>query len=199
MGLRWLYTQDGGLMQSASIGLLACGELYVSRAPAATTLATLHSGAIGSVEMRINTSKSADAMMRTAPTGYIAGARVQEETANSAWGTQTATKLGDAIRLAEGDTEDRAAIASLGTGKTAERTLAIGQFCALRHEDSFTETVRTAVDHSGDSSVITSVAGQIAGAALGRPAVPNDCLSRLELAATIEEYGVRIGTLRGML
>ena len=58
--LQWLYTQDGGLIQSASTGLLAHHEMYVTRAPAATTLAALHSGAMGSIDMRINTSKAAD-------------------------------------------------------------------------------------------------------------------------------------------
>ncbi|HJJ97395.1 MAG TPA: ADP-ribosylglycohydrolase family protein, partial [Methanocorpusculum sp.] len=32
--LRWLYTQDGGLVQRASTGLLAHPEMYVTRAPA---------------------------------------------------------------------------------------------------------------------------------------------------------------------
>ncbi|MCZ9312945.1 MAG: ADP-ribosylglycohydrolase family protein [Methanocorpusculum sp.] len=242
--LRWLYTQDGGLVQSASTGLLAHAEMYVTRAPAATTLAALHSGAMGSVEMRINTSRAADAMMRTAPAGYVAGPReaqilgeriaalthghpdgyraagafsalisllvdgtalpdaaavVVEETAGLAWGTETATKLSDAIVLAEGDVPDTEAVAQLGTGKTAERALAIGVFCALRHEGSFPDTVRAAANHGGDSSVTASVAGQIAGASLGRGAVPEEWMRLLELSEMIDAYGMRIGSLRGML
>ena len=242
--LRWLYTQDGGLVQRASTGLLAHPEMYVTRAPAVTTLAALHSGAMGSVEIRVNTSKSSDAMMRTAPAGYVAGPRearvlgeriaalthghpdgyraagafsalisllvagtalpdavsvVLEETARLSWGEETAARLSAAIVLADEDTPDTEAVALLGTGKTAERALAIGLFCALRHEDSFSDAVRAAANHGGDSSVTASVAGQIAGASLGRDAIPEEWVRLLELSAMIEEYGTRIGFLRGRL
>ena len=242
--LRWLYTQDGGLVQHAATGLLAYPEMYVTRAPAVTTLAALHSGAMGSVEMRINTSKSSDAMMRTAPAGYVAAPRearvlgeriaalthghpdgyraagafsalishlvagsalpdaasvVLEETAKLSWGEETAARLSAALVLADGDTLDTEAVAMLGTGKTAERALAIGLFCALRHEGSFSDAVRAAANHGGDSSVTASVAGQIAGASLGRGAIPEEWVRLLELSEMIEEYGTRIGSLRGML
>ena len=242
--LRWLYTQDGGLLQQASTGLLAHAEMYVTRAPAATTLAALHSGGMGSTETRINTSRSADAMMRTAPAGYIAGPRdarvlgeriaalthghpdgyraagafselislliegtplldaaseVQEKTAATVWGEETAARLSDAIRLVREDVSDAKAVASLGTGKTAERAFAIGLVCALRHEDSFLDAVRAAANHGGDSSVTASVAGQIAGASLGREGIPDGWTRLLELSELIDEYGTRIGALRGML
>lgn len=242
--LRWLYTQDGGLVQRAATGLLVHPEMYVTRAPAVTTLAALHSGAMGSVEMRINTSKSSDAMMRTAPAGYVAAPRearvlgeriaalthghpdgyraagafsalisllvagsalpdaasvVLEETAKLSWGEETAARLSAALVLADGDTPDTEAVAMLGTGKTAERALAIGLFCALRHEGSFTDAVRAAANHGGDSSVTASVAGQIAGASLGRGTIPEEWVRLLELSEMIEEYGTRIGSLRGML
>ena len=242
--LQWLYTQDGGLVQSASTGLLAHHEMYVTRAPAATTLAALHSGAMGSIDMRINTSKAADGMMRTAPAGYIAehdsarilGERiaalthghpdgyraagafsalisylidgtalwdaattVRDETAKLSWGTETAAKLSDAIDLAEKDIPDADAVSQLGTGKTAERALAVGLFCVLRHEDNFPETVRAAANHGGDSSVTASVAGQIVGACIGREAIPAELTERLELSAMINDYGMQIGSLRGCL
>ena len=44
-------------------------------------------------------------------------------------------------------------VASIGTGKTEERALAIGLVCAIRHEDSFLDAVRAAANHCGDSSV----------------------------------------------
>ena len=242
--LKWLYTQDGGLLQNASTGLLAHPEMYVARAPAVTTLSALHSGAMGSLEMRINTSKSSDAVMRTAPAGYAAfpkeawvlgekiaalthghpdgyrsagafsflisllieGKSLPEavgmtETAakDREWGTETAAKLADAVRLADADTEDKTAVALLGTGKTGERALAVGVFCALRHEESITKTLCAAANHGGDSTVTASVAGQIAGAALGRDALPEEWLEKLELSEIIAEYGKRIGDLRGMV
>ncbi|MDR0981431.1 MAG: ADP-ribosylglycohydrolase family protein [Methanocalculaceae archaeon] len=87
----------------------------------------------------------------------------------------------------------------LGTGKAAERALAIGLFCALRHEDNFTDAVHTAANHGEDSSVTASVAGQIAEASLGRGDVPGEWVRLFELSETIGEYGMRIWSLRGIL
>lgn len=162
--LKWLYTQDGGLVQHVSSGLMAHEEMYVTRAPAATTLHSLHSGAMGSLEVRINTSKCSDAVMRVAPAGYIArpdeafilGERIAALTHGHPDGCRAAgafaylisalvegAALTDAVARAQKQLEKREwtaevtakleeAVTGLGTGKTAERALAIGVFCALR-------------------------------------------------------------------
>ncbi|MCQ2356601.1 MAG: ADP-ribosylglycohydrolase family protein [Methanocorpusculum sp.] len=241
--LQWLYTQDGSLVQRASRGLLAHPKMYVTRAPTVTTLATLHSGAMESAETRVNTSKSSDAMMRTAPAGYVAGPRearvlgeriaalthghpdgyraadafsalisllvagtalpdaasvVLEENAELSWGRKNRQDFRRRLCLRT-NTPDTEAVSLLGTGKTAEQALAIGLFCALRHEDGFSDAVHAAANHGGNSNVTASVAGQIAGASLGRGAIPEEWVRLLELSVMIEQYGTRIRSLRGRL
>lgn len=229
--LKWLYTQDGGLVQHASSGIMAHEELYVTRAPAATTLHALHSGAMGSLEVRINTSKSSDAVMRVAPAGYIArpndafilGEQIAAITHGHPDGYRAAgafaylisvlvegETLAGAVTLLQNQLEKREwtaevttkleeAVTLLGTGKTAERALAIGVFCALRHEGNLTGALRAAANHGGDSSVTAAVTGQILGAVLGRGAVPNEWRKELELAGVIEATGSAIAELRGKL
>ena len=124
---------------------------------------------------------------------------MRDETAKLPWGTETAAKLSNAIDLAEKDIPDADAVPQLGTGKTAERALAVGLFCVLRYEDNFSEAVRAAANHGGDSSVTASVAGQIAGACIGREAIPAELTEKLELSAMINDYGMQIGSLRGCL
>ncbi len=76
-----------------------------------------------------------------------------------------------AVSLAYSDLSDEECMASLGEGWIAEETLAMAIFACLRHQDDFASAVRTAVNVTGDSDSIGSVAGNIMGAYLGLDAV----------------------------
>ena len=67
-----------------------------------------------------------------------------------------------------------------GGGWCAEEALAIGVYAALVAE-SFSDGIRIAVNHSGDSDSTGSIAGQILGATLGIQAIGMEWLNDLEL------------------
>ena len=79
--------------------------------------------------------------------------------------------IGGAVSLAESDEEDSACMARLGCGWTAEETLAMALFSCARHPDDIKECLRCAVNVTGDSDSIGSVAGNILGALVGIDAV----------------------------
>ena len=59
------------------------------------------------------------------------------------------------------------AIHQLGEGWVGEEAMAIALYCCLRHQNSFAEAVRYAVNHKGDSDSTGAIAGNIIGAYLG--------------------------------
>ena len=65
------------------------------------------------------------------------------------------------------------AIHQLGEGWVGEEAIAIALFCCLRHQDSFADAVRFAVNHGGDSDSTGAIAGNIIGAYLGIDNVRN--------------------------
>ena len=81
------------------------------------------------------------------------------------------------------------AVESLGKGWTGDEALAISLYCALVAGDDFARGVRLAVNHSGDSDSTGSITGNILGAILGKEAIPDDWLNRLELEGVIRQIG----------
>jgi ADP-ribosylglycohydrolase len=73
---------------------------------------------------------------------------------------------------------------TLGGGWVAEEALAISICCALAASD-FSDGIRLAVNHSGDSDSTGAITGNILGAFLGEDAVTPGWLDDLELAAEI--------------
>ena len=65
--------------------------------------------------------------------------------------------------------------------------MGIAVYCALRHQDSFTEGVVAAVNHRGDSDSTGSVTGNILGALLGFSAIEEKWKENLELSDVILE------------
>lgn len=113
--------------------------------------------------------------------------------------------ISKAVRLAKGEMGDVEAIHEIGGGWVAEETLAIALFSCLRHFGDFACTIRSAVNHSGDSDSTGSVAGQIMGLILGASRIPDAFKTNLELldlletlahdlvqGCPIDEYGVAI-------
>lgn len=93
-----------------------------------------------------------------------------------------------AIALAERkDIDDKKAIHKIGEGWVAEETLAIGVYCALKYENDYEKAIIAAVNHRGDSDSTGAVTGNIVGAAVGFPFIPDKFVDDLELKDTIIE------------
>ncbi len=92
-----------------------------------------------------------------------------------------------AVELSENGDTDTANIRRLGEGWVAEETLAISVYCSLRHQNSFSDGITAAVNHSGDSDSTGSVTGNILGALLGYSAIDEKWKKDLELIDVILE------------
>ncbi len=128
-----------------------------------------------------------------------AAAAAVEELETKAWSDECTAQLKAGMELASSPLPDRQAIGKIGSGKTGERALAIGVFCALRYPEDVTGGLRAAVNHGGDSSVTASVTGQILGASLGEAALPDAWMKELELTAIIRHTGEMLTGIRGMI
>ena len=78
-------------------------------------------------------------------------------------------------------------IERIGGGWVGEEALAIALYCCLTAGRDFRKAILLAVNHSGDSDSTGAIAGNILGAYLGKEALPQKWLEKLELAAEIEE------------
>ena len=67
---------------------------------------------------------------------------------------------------------DEDAMKELGLGWYADETFALMYFCLLRYPNDYKKAVQTAVNITGDSDSVGSVAGGILGAKLGIEAIP---------------------------
>jgi ADP-ribosylglycohydrolase len=73
----------------------------------------------------------------------------------------------DAVRLSDSSYSDEECMRSIGEGWVAEETLGMALFSCLRYSDDIKQCLRCAVNVTGDSDSIGSVAGNILGAYLG--------------------------------
>jgi ADP-ribosylglycohydrolase len=85
-------------------------------------------------------------------------------------------------------TEPQVNIADIGQGWDADSALAIGLYCALRHENDYVSGVRLAVNHDGDSDSTGSIAGAILGALNGFSAVPRRWRERIERRGELAQH-----------
>ena len=182
----------GGVMRAAPVGLLGATKTY-------------H----GSV---YDLGCDSASITHGDPTGYIAaGAFAEiifeltngssvEDSCNKVLGRlidipdgkQVATSLESALQLAAQGVPPEESIKRLsvvepwkGGGWCAEEALAIGVFAALAAE-SFSDGIRIAVNHTGDSDSTGSIAGQILGTNLGIQAVGSEWLGELEFRDAID-------------
>lgn len=96
-------------------------------------------------------------------------------------------KINQAIRLSENSGRDIDNIHQIGEGWVAEETLGIAVYCALRHENSFSDGVAASVNHRGDSDSTGAVTGNILGALCGYNAIDSKWKNGLELSGVILE------------
>lgn len=89
--------------------------------------------------------------------------------------------------LAHSNLSDEEALKIIGQGWYADETFALAYFCILRYPDDYKKAVQTAVNITGDSDSVGSVAGGIFGARLGIKSVPVSWIEALKERKVLEE------------
>jgi ADP-ribosylglycohydrolase len=89
--------------------------------------------------------------------------------------------------LAHSNLSDEEALKKIGEGWYADETFALAYFCILRYPENYKKAVHTAVNITGDSDSVGSVAGGILGARLGIEAVPVSWVEALKEREVLEE------------
>jgi ADP-ribosylglycohydrolase len=82
---------------------------------------------------------------------------------------------------------DEDAMKELGQGWYADETFALAYFCILRYPGDYKKAVQTAVNITGDSDSVGSVAGGILGAKHGIEAMPGSWIEALKEKEKLEE------------
>ncbi len=95
--------------------------------------------------------------------------------------------LENSYELAYSEIEGEDALKNLGQGWYADETFALAYFCTLRYPDDYKKAVQTAVNITGDSDSVGSVAGGILGTRLGIEAVPVSWIEALKNREELEE------------
>ena len=93
---------------------------------------------------------------------------------------ETVAAVEHALELAGRSNADHAgAVAQLGEGWIGEEALAVALYAALVASE-FSDAMRIASNHDGDSDSTASIAGQIYGAWKGLEEIPNAWIRRLD-------------------
>lgn len=95
--------------------------------------------------------------------------------------------LENSYKTAYSDIGDEEGLKKLGQGWYADETFALAYFCILRYPNDYKKAVQTAVNITGDSDSVASVAGGILGARLGIEAIPVSWIEALKEKEKLEE------------
>lgn len=95
--------------------------------------------------------------------------------------------LKKSYEIANSGMVDEDAMKELGLGWYADETFALAYFCILRYPNDYKKAVQTAVNITGDSDSVGSVAGGILGAKLGIEAIPVSWIEALVDKEKLEE------------
>ena len=177
----------GGLMRVAPIGLRARyiqDPLYAAAEVAAIT----HSHPLGYITAGILAQMIHDIVFEVM--GLTDALKHSIRAAERRFGRDThfseLTRILDkAVELSENNLPDVVNIRKIGEGWVAEEALAISVYCALRHQDSFSDGIIAAVNHGGDSDSTGAITGNILGALLGYTAIPGKWKRNLELSDVV--------------
>ena len=102
--------------------------------------------------------------------------------------SEVSRRLTTAVRLAGGGpVGPEELVRSLGTRWSAPEALAIGVHAALSCGDDYDTALRTAVNHSGNSTLTGAVGGALAGASVGADHIADHWTADLELCEVIEQ------------
>ena len=95
--------------------------------------------------------------------------------------------LEQAKEYAKSDIDSETAIKNLGEGWHGDEAIAISVYCALKSPDDYEKAVIMAVNHDGDSDSTGAITGNILGTYLGKKAIPNQWLNKVELAEELSQ------------
>jgi ADP-ribosylglycohydrolase len=95
--------------------------------------------------------------------------------------------LESSYKTAYSSIRDEEGLKKLGQGWYADETFALAYFCILRYPNDYKKAIQTAVNITGDSDSVASVAGGILGARLGIDAVPISWIKALKDKEILEE------------
>lgn len=94
--------------------------------------------------------------------------------------------LSQAVRYSMNERPTPETVERLGGGWVGDEALSISVYCAMAAKGDFNLGVQLAVNHSGDSDSTGAIVGNILGTLLGRDAMSEHWLRRLELREQIE-------------
>lgn len=94
--------------------------------------------------------------------------------------------LSQAVRYSMNEKPTQETVERLGGGWVGDEALSISVYCAMAAKGDFDRGVQLAVNHSGDSDSTGAIVGNILGTLLGRDAISEPWLRRLELREQIE-------------
>jgi ADP-ribosylglycohydrolase len=100
---------------------------------------------------------------------------------------QFSNALKNSYELAFSRIGNEEALKKLGQGWYADETFAMAYFCILRYPDNYKKAVQTAVNITGDSDSVGSVAGGILGARLGIDVIPKAWIDSLQEKEKLEK------------
>jgi len=158
------------------------------------------------------------AITHTNPTGYLAGGAYSAIIAELMNGESIDNAIKKAMRLLkEYDGNERTLLAldttltliydnavsprgvlgRLGLGKSAEEALAIALFCAALHSENFSNAIRLAANHDGESDVCAALCGGLIGAYRGVKSIPKRWIKKIQyysMLMDVEEelFGVTV-------
>lgn len=169
---------NGAAMRSAPIGLAAAGypQQAAELARRAARVTHTHSQATEAAAAQA----AAVSLLLTLPLGQtIDGPHLAATLSHLLDDTDLRQALATAAALARNATPHEI-IQTLGTGVAALEAVPAALCAFLRHQGSFPDTVLFAVSLGGDTDTIASMAAALAGAHLGRSAIPQSWIDRTE-------------------
>lgn len=89
-------------------------------------------------------------------------------------------------KVIEEDLSVEQGLAKLGNGWIAEEAVAMALYAVIKNPNDFVQTVRSAVNISGDSDSVGTIAGGISGALLGIDAIPESWVEKLAQKGILE-------------
>ena len=95
--------------------------------------------------------------------------------------------LQKAMTLAKSDSRSCDNIREIGGGWVGEEALAIAVYACMRHANDFSEAIKVAVNHDGDSDSTGAICGNIMGAMLGIEGIDPKWADGLEMADLVLE------------
>lgn len=95
--------------------------------------------------------------------------------------------LKKSYEIAHSGMADEDAMKDLGQGWYADETFALAYFCTLSYPNDYKKALQTAVNITGDSDSVGSVAGGILGAKLGIEAIPVSWIEALKENEKLEQ------------